>query len=468
MSTDQSLKLQSLLKILKDLNSGHTITPGQLAVSLEVTERTVYRYIVTLQGAGYPIYFDRTRNSYFFSDGYKLSEQKQNTELIQALDLKSRMLGSSSVGLLSYDQSGQCVVANDAAAALVGGTREQLLTQNYTTLDSWKTSGMLLLAKKVMASGTGAEDDFQITTSFNLPVWLHCSMSRFEQSGKSHLMVVFHDISRQKQTEQKLQQLADQYHVLANTTMDAFWILDDAGKILDVNQRACFIYGYTREELLEKQVQDFVEKAQQKKIKECIRLNTKNGYARFEARHRVRNGSIIDVEVSAARIPGTTTLLSFNKDITAQKIAEQQALQERDEKYRRLFETMALGVVFQDPDGKIISANPAAERILGVTMDQMQGKTSLDPGWRTINEDGFTISGSEHPSMVALRTGIPVFEFIMGVFNPVQKSHTWLSITAIPLIHPGKTKPYQVYTTFTDITETHADAREERGEKKRH
>jgi PAS domain S-box-containing protein len=366
------------------------------------------------------------------------------------------MLGCSSVGLLSYDHTGQCVVANDAAAAIAGCTRDQLLNQNYNALESWKASGLLLLAKKVMSSGTGSEGDFKIITSFKRSIWIHCSMSRFEQNGTNHLMVVSRDISQQKQTELKLQQLADQYQVLADTTMDAFWILDEAGQILDVNQRACTLYGYTREELLEKSVKDFDEHAQQKKIRERIKLIIKNGYARFEACHRIHDGSIIDVEVSAAVIPGTTKLLSFNKDITAQKIAEQQALQERDEKYRRLFETMALGVVFQNPDGEIISANPAAERILGVTLDQMQGKTSLDPGWRSIREDGSTITGSEHPSMVALRTGIPVFEFIMGVFNPVHNSHTWLSITAIPLIHPGKTSPYQVYTTFTDITETHA------------
>jgi hypothetical protein len=59
--------------------------------------------------------------------------------------------------------------------------------------------------------------------------------------------------------------------------------------------------------------------------------------------------------------------------------------------------------------------------------------------------------------MVALRSGIPVFEFIMGVFNHVRTSHVWLSVTAIPLFHPGKTAPYQVYTTFTDITETHGE-----------
>jgi PAS domain S-box-containing protein len=334
MATDQSLKLQALLTILKKLNRGSTFIPAQLAASLEVTERTVYRYITTLQSAGYPIYFDRKKSSYCFTDGYKLTEEKYNKELFQALDLKSRMLGASSAGLLSYDHTGQCVIANDAAATMIGGSRELLRTQNYNCLESWRASGLLLLAKTVMASGSAAHGDFQLFTSFNKALWVHCSMSRFEQNGKPHLMLVFHDISERKENEEK-------------------------------------------------------------------------------------------------------------------------KLQERDDKYRHLFETLALGVVFQDPDGKIISANPAAERILGISLDQMQGKTSLDPGWKSISTDGSEIPGNEHPSMVALRTGKPVFEFTMGVYNPATHYHTWLSITAIPLIHPGEATPYQVYTTFTDITDSH-------------
>ena len=81
------------------------------------------------------------------------------------------------------------------------------------------------------------------------------------------------------------------------------------------------------------------------------------------------------------------------------------ALLESEENYRRLFETMAQGVVCQAADGQIVSANPAAERILGLSLNQMQGKTSLDPGWKSIREDGSELPGQEHPAIVALRTG---------------------------------------------------------------
>ncbi len=128
-------------------------------------------------------------------------------------------------------------------------------------------------------------------------------------------------------------------------------------------------------------------------------------------------------------------------------------LRESEEKYRRLFETMAQGVIYQAADGKIISANPAAERILGITLAQMQGKTSMDPRWKMIKEDGTPVPGEEHPAMIALKTHQTVGPVTRGVFHPDKNSHIWLNITAIPLFQPGEEKPYQAYATFEDITE---------------
>jgi len=128
------------------------------------------------------------------------------------------------------------------------------------------------------------------------------------------------------------------------------------------------------------------------------------------------------------------------------------AMQDSDDKYRLLFETMELGVVYQDAKGKIISANPAAERILGLSLDQMLGRVSLDPRWKAIHEDGSEFPGETHPSMVALKTGSPVKNIILGVFHPVEEATHWININAIPLYKPGEPIPYQVYTTFEDIT----------------
>jgi PAS domain S-box-containing protein len=122
-------------------------------------------------------------------------------------------------------------------------------------------------------------------------------------------------------------------------------------------------------------------------------------------------------------------------------------------KDRTLFATMTQGVVYQNAEGQIVSANPAAERILGLTLAEMQGRTSGDPRWHTIHEDGTEFPGSEHPSMVALRTGQEVVNTVMGVFHPELGRHTWIRVSAVPQFKPGEDKPYEVYTTFEDLTE---------------
>ncbi len=131
----------------------------------------------------------------------------------------------------------------------------------------------------------------------------------------------------------------------------------------------------------------------------------------------------------------------------------EEALRESEKKHRILFETMAQGVVYQNAKGDIISANPAAERILGLSFDQMTGRTSMDSRWKSIHEDGSDFPKETHPAMMALKTGEPAKDIIMGVFNPKEEDFCWIKINAVPQYRPGDSKPYQVYTTFDDITD---------------
>jgi PAS domain S-box-containing protein len=132
-------------------------------------------------------------------------------------------------------------------------------------------------------------------------------------------------------------------------------------------------------------------------------------------------------------------------------------LRESEERYRTLFETMVLGVVYQDNNGKIISANPAAEEILGLSVDQMQGKKSKDPNWKSIHEDGSEFPDETYPAMIALKTGKKVKNVIMGVFDSKKGKPRWIKINSTPQYKKSKINPYQVYTTFENITEYQKD-----------
>ena len=138
--------------------------------------------------------------------------------------------------------------------------------------------------------------------------------------------------------------------------------------------------------------------------------------------------------------------------------------QKSEGQFQRLFQSMAQGVVFQDRSGQITHANPAAEKILGLTLEELQGRSSIDPRWKTIHEDGSDFPGEEHYAMVALKTGAAAAG-LMGVFNPQENDHRWIKVHAIPEFLPGVNSPYRVFSTFEDVTDLRR-AEEELREKK--
>ena len=128
-------------------------------------------------------------------------------------------------------------------------------------------------------------------------------------------------------------------------------------------------------------------------------------------------------------------------------------LQESEEKYRILFENMAQGVFYQRADGALIDVNPPALKLFGLTRSQFLKRTLHSPQWRVIREDGSRCPEEERPSMIALKTGKPVRNKRLGVYNPLRKDYVWLNINAIPLFRTGEKKPYQTLVTLHDITE---------------
>ncbi|HQR29119.1 MAG TPA: PAS domain S-box protein [Anaeromyxobacteraceae bacterium] len=165
-----------------------------------------------------------------------------------------------------------------------------------------------------------------------------------------------------------------------------------------------------------------------------------------------RGKPILDAHGRVTRMIGVVT------DVTARKTAEAaraefekaRAVQASEERYRSVLAAMSEGVIRLDASGTITDSNPAAERILGLTAGQMAGRTSIDPRWRAIREDGSPFPGEFHPSMVALRTGTAVRDVVMGVHRP-DDGLAWILISAEPVRGPDGAVE-AVVSTFLDIT----------------
>lgn len=145
--------------------------------------------------------------------------------------------------------------------------------------------------------------------------------------------------------------------------------------------------------------------------------------------------------------------MATNSESIAAPSASEPAERRHQGTYEDLYQTMNQGVVFQNADGLVISANPAAERILGLSFAEMCTRTSHHRSWQTLREDGSALPGDEHPSMLALARGKAVAGTILAVYNPQLRQHRWLKVDAIPQFRLGESNPWQVYTTFEDITE---------------
>jgi PAS domain S-box-containing protein len=127
------------------------------------------------------------------------------------------------------------------------------------------------------------------------------------------------------------------------------------------------------------------------------------------------------------------------------------AVSKEEERVSAIVATMDEGLVVQVADGRIVSCNPAAERILGLTADQMMGLTSMDPRWHATRADGSPFPGAEHPAMQALASGRPVRGVIMGV-GTEGGDRRWILINAQPTGSVAGGPATGVVCTFTDIT----------------
>ncbi len=117
-------------------------------------------------------------------------------------------------------------------------------------------------------------------------------------------------------------------------------------------------------------------------------------------------------------------------------------------------DAMTEGLIAHDLSGAVVFANESAQRILGIQLDRMHGRGSAENTWRVVREDGSEIPPERHPTMVALATGEPQRDQVLGV-HTTDKGLRWLLINAVPT-RDAEGVMTGVVGSFADITEQRA------------
>lgn len=139
-------------------------------------------------------------------------------------------------------------------------------------------------------------------------------------------------------------------------------------------------------------------------------------------------------------------------------------LRESETRYRELINHLNAGFVVHAPNTSILLCNATACELLGLSMDQMLGKTAIDPTWHFIREDGTIMPTEEYPVNRVLSTGIYLENYVLGISRGALPK-VWVLVTAFPEFN-GKGQVKQIVVTFINITslkQAEADLREMSG-----
>ncbi len=140
------------------------------------------------------------------------------------------------------------------------------------------------------------------------------------------LAVIGIDITERKRVVSALEISEEKYRMLYDSAIDAIFIADVDGKIIDVNRTAHERLGYAREEMLALHVSRLDPPDYAVQVGVRIEQLQQQGHLIFESAHRRKDGTIMPVEINARIIDydGRKAIFSIIRDITDRKLAEQE------------------------------------------------------------------------------------------------------------------------------------------------
>jgi two-component system, cell cycle sensor histidine kinase and response regulator CckA len=378
----------------------------------EFVNRTKDGRNVTVEASANPILDSSGNIIGFLAVQRDVTGRKQAEQMItDALSFNRTLLNSSSIGIIAFDETGEVKSVNEAAAKIIGGTREQVLTQNFHKLQAWKDSGLYDTATRVLMTGVGELIEASGPTSFGKRSWFSCRFEPFIHSGKKQLLLFISDVSDRKRSEQRLTMQYRISRILSESTtievatpkilksvIDTFswevgelWLIDasvnalrcvemvkaqdfDAREFEDVSRQMIFpsgigLPGEIWAERRPKWDRDSSNLSNRPRtaIAQKIGLHSAIGFPILSGNQML---GVFMFNSSRVLEPDTEILQVFSTigmqigEFIEHKRADED-VKRNEEKYRTLFEESRDTIFIAEPDGRLIDVNPAGLRLFG-------------------------------------------------------------------------------------------------------
>ncbi len=388
-----------------------------------------------------------------------LENETRNREAVEKalFALRGRfdnLIDDMPVGISVVTPDGHPIARNRYLMELYGYRSKEALMKTDVSAHYYDPEDLKRFVKRL---GSGPVRDFEVRLKRidGAPFWASLSaISQVAENGETHIITIVLDIDARKKLAESLKLTELKFRDFMENTPVGIGITTYDGRPVERNKAMVEMYGYaSKEEMMYSSVTS--RYADPEDRKRFLALTDKGIVRDFETQMKRKDGSVFWSSMTA--IPYTDEskerfFITVIQDITRRKEAERE-LHESESRYRNLFESMAQGVLIRDKDGRIITVNNAAVEIIGLSRSELVGLTLLGRAVGSTHEDASDFPDETHPAMIALKTGREIDNVIMRFFNKRDRNYRWVRINARPLFRPGENKPYQVFSTFDDITQ---------------
>ncbi|MFH1595548.1 MAG: PocR ligand-binding domain-containing protein [Pseudomonadota bacterium] len=260
---------------------------------------------------------------------------------------------------------------------------------------------------------------------------------------------------------QELRDAEYRYRTLFHAAADAVFINDLEGRLLEVNEEACRLLDYTRDELLRLTVSDVTTSEYVARRPEILEQLQATGHLVFENELITRGGRIIPTECSSRLmdLQGRPAVLSITRDITERKAADEalsknyrelqetaQQLEQSRNMLQLIIESVPVRVFWKDGDLRFMGCNTLFARDAGFSHpQQLLGKDDFAMGWR---EQADLYRTEDRQVMESRR---PKMNIIEPQTTPAG-AEIWLSTSKVPLQMPNG-EVFGVLGVYEDVTD---------------
>ena len=311
------------------------ILPHDLAANCLLSDQEVMKSCKSLRFEeeiisedGKRTYFETTKSPLFDASGNVAGVVGVSRDVTvrryheEQSNLFSSLLNQSSYAIFITDpKTGRFLNVNDKACSSLGYSRDELTKMGVLDIEavipdhfSWDAHIKEVIEKGALVM----EGRHKRKNGTTIPV--EVNVKYVTQGKDAYMVAMVRDMSEGMEHRER-------YTAIIRSAMDAFWMIDHDGSFLDVNDAACALLGYSREELLSMKVSDVEAMESPEDVAHHIRRVIESGHDRFETRHMRKDGSIIDTEVSVKFIDiKGGQFYAFIRDITERKRAEERKI----------------------------------------------------------------------------------------------------------------------------------------------